>query len=64
MVSSDQNFSGHHQQHQKTRTRHSTLPYGVGSADLTAAKFDMDMKNIITDLENTGFFSQVIHLLN
>ena len=43
----------------KQRTRHSTLPYGVGSADLTAAKFDMDMKNIIRELEDTGFFHQV-----
>jgi len=42
----------------KQRTRHSTLPYGVGSADLTAAKFDMDMKNIIRELEDTGFFHQ------
>ena len=41
------------------RNRHSTLPYGVGSAELTAAKFDMDMKNILRELEDTGFFQQV-----
>ena len=44
---------------QKPRTRHQTLPYGVGSSELTAAKFDMDMKNIIRELEDTGFFNQV-----
>ena len=42
-----------------SRNRHSTLPYGVGSAELTAAKFDMDMKNILRELEDTGFFQQV-----
>ena len=48
----------------KTRTRHSTLPYGVGSADLTMAKFDMDMKNIMRELEVTGFFSQVLFYIS
>ena len=43
----------------RPRTRHQTLPYGVGSTELTAAKFDMDMKNIIRELEDTGFFHQV-----
>ena len=43
----------------RPRTRHQTLPYGVGSSELTAAKFDMDMKNIIRELEDTGFFHQV-----
>ena len=43
----------------RPRARHQTLPYGVGSTELTAAKFDMDMKNIIRELEDTGFFHQV-----
>ena len=43
----------------KHRIRHSTLPYGVGAEVVRAAKFDQDMKSILKDLENTGFFSQV-----
>ena len=43
----------------RQRTRHSTLPHGVGAAEITHAKFDMDMKNILRELEDTGFFQQV-----
>ena len=51
----------------KTRVRHKTLAYGVSGRDLDRAKFsqtrrssDEDMKNILRELEDTGYFSKVM----
>ena len=54
----------------KSRVRHKTLAYGVSGQDLERARFgstgqgsDEDMKKILRELEDTGFFSKVIFKL-
>ena len=50
----------------KSRIRHKTLAYGVSGQDLERARYDPtrkdedeDMKRILRELEDTGFFSKV-----
>ena len=50
----------------KSRVRHKTLAYGVSGVDLERAKLsttkkgsDEDMKSILRELEDTGYFSKV-----
>ena len=47
----------------RARVRHTTLPYGVAATDLRQArtavdKQDLNMKLILKELEDTGYFSQ------